>query len=1247
MMLSKYKLGTLILLVVALVLASFTWLRTAQASPQNDRPQVMMVLDASRSMWGRVDGRPKVAIAREVIQNLMSEWNPDIDLGLMAYGHRKSGDCEDIELMVPVGPNTASEVNRLVQSIIPEGRTPLSQSLIEAANALNYRTQNANLVLVTDGLETCGKNPCEVARKLQKQGVNFTAHVIGYDLNDAESRQLSCIADSTGGLHLKASSAEQLKDAFNQIVKKVEEPKRTDNDSAIATLVAGSSMLPDRTVKWTLGDVSNPQLVVMSNTGNPIKLDAQPGDYILTAAIGNVKKSRRITIHKSDVKQHRVALGASALVTMGLTSAGDGRILWEIFQGNTRVGSGVGKKSRTILTPGKYSVRGRYQGADLKQAVTLVVGQQMELEFDFRQSKLGLQVLAGVGQPAIKAHWAVYKVNADGSRGAQVQSKRNTLSPTLSLPAGTYIVEATHPEYGIKTSKSIYLAPNKAVSETLAFKTGNLQARAVDQVGGKPLKVKWLVYEVDINGKRGRLVTSQISANPNFNLPEGQYYIVAQYGDQEVEKKVTIRAGQGQGITEEFIFNGALNVSAAEIHDGIDKAVVTHWSIYANNKLATSRRDTASTSFKLKAGEYKVVAEHGVLGIRQEAMTTVTAGSPATLRVVYPTGAISLVARDTNDGPAKEVDWLVYELLPNGKRGKLIKRTRGAQPSFSLAEGRYQVVARDGNAEVQRNITISKGRVSNQEFILNGTLHLVANEIRNGDRVPVATHWSIYAIKNGNSDDHVRSRRNKTKTRIKLTAGKYKVVAEHAELGVRQQRTVTIKAGESTHSSLVYSTGTVSFTARDSANGPAKKVEWLVYEILPNGKLGKLVKRTRSKHPNFSLAEGKYRVIARDGDAEVSRDITIRKGKVSKATFLLTGELVVLARESKHGKPAFVDWKIYQVFESGETGEQIIESNRSKRTFKLPAGRYRVIAIDDEYGEFKRTIRVHAGKTTRRVFSFDLGTLSVRALDVEGGTEQFVKWEVFQLDQNGRLGEQVIESNRSERNFKLPAGKYQVTAMDGDAVLKKTIQVHAGKATEQLFYLGGTLNVSAWQIRGGKKVSVQWLVYRMDKGDEPNEIAVTGIRAARSFVLPAGRYRVVGRHDAMDREADIEIKPGQVINRKFFLNLGTLSLSAYRKGDDLPVAVKWHVYRLDEHGMSIKEVATSIRAERDVILPAGKYRVLARHDKQSFSEVVEVNAGHVKQQKFVFPSDTNRNSKLNNLKPLNTSLKTDTRVSIP
>lgn len=39
-------------------------------------------------------------------------------------------------------------------------------------------------MLISDGVETCNADPCALSAQLAKQGVKFTAHVVGFDLED-------------------------------------------------------------------------------------------------------------------------------------------------------------------------------------------------------------------------------------------------------------------------------------------------------------------------------------------------------------------------------------------------------------------------------------------------------------------------------------------------------------------------------------------------------------------------------------------------------------------------------------------------------------------------------------------------------------------------------------------------------------------------------------------------------------------------------------------------------------------------------------------------------------------------------------------------------------------------------------------------------------------------------------------------------------------------------------------------------
>lgn len=80
------------------------------------------------------------------------------------------------------------------------------------------------MVLVSDGLETCDVDPCALAAELAMGGVDFTVHVIGFDISAEDQDRLRCLADKTGGLFLAAGSAGALRDALFATVAQVKEP---------------------------------------------------------------------------------------------------------------------------------------------------------------------------------------------------------------------------------------------------------------------------------------------------------------------------------------------------------------------------------------------------------------------------------------------------------------------------------------------------------------------------------------------------------------------------------------------------------------------------------------------------------------------------------------------------------------------------------------------------------------------------------------------------------------------------------------------------------------------------------------------------------------------------------------------------------------------------------------------------------------------------------------------------------------
>ena len=271
--------------------------KAAAASPTGaaaGRPKIIFVLDASGSMWGPINGKPKIEIAREVMNDLIARLPANMRAGLMAYGHRRKGDCHDIEMLIPVGRLDRAGMKAAIKAISPKGKTPLAEAVRQAARALGYTKNRAAVVLVSDGLETCNADPCKLAQKLAMHGVDFTVHVIGFDLSKQEQARLRCLADKTGGLFLAAANAAALRNALFTTIKQVQAPPPPVKENpGKATLKAQASVCAGAvfSVRWQ-GPNSLRDYIAISKkgarddiytdyvytkTGNPVRITA-PGD---------------------------------------------------------------------------------------------------------------------------------------------------------------------------------------------------------------------------------------------------------------------------------------------------------------------------------------------------------------------------------------------------------------------------------------------------------------------------------------------------------------------------------------------------------------------------------------------------------------------------------------------------------------------------------------------------------------------------------------------------------------------------------------------------------------------------------------------------------------------------------------------------------------------------------------------------------------------------------------------------------
>ncbi|MFF4603016.1 VWA domain-containing protein [Streptomyces sp. NPDC001339] len=194
-------------------------------------PKVELTLDVSGSMRARdIDGQSRMSAAKQAFNEVLDAVPQDVQLGIRTLGATYHGDdrqvgCKDTRQLYPVGPLDRTEAKTAVATLAPTGWTPIGPALLGAAEDLKGGDGARRIVLITDGEDTCAPlDPCQVARDIAAQGIGLTIDTLGLLPDDRTRKQLSCIAEATGGTYTSVQHTKELRDRVHQLVKRAADP---------------------------------------------------------------------------------------------------------------------------------------------------------------------------------------------------------------------------------------------------------------------------------------------------------------------------------------------------------------------------------------------------------------------------------------------------------------------------------------------------------------------------------------------------------------------------------------------------------------------------------------------------------------------------------------------------------------------------------------------------------------------------------------------------------------------------------------------------------------------------------------------------------------------------------------------------------------------------------------------------------------------------------------------------------------
>lgn len=425
------------------------------ASSQAQQNDLLLIFDASGSMWGQVEGENKIVIARRVLGNLAIQLSDDANVGLIAYGHRREADCADIETLVPIGPLDRTALTGAVNTINPKGKTPITDSIRQAVAAAKARDKATTIVLLSDGIETCNADPCAAVREAKLAGGNFLLHVIGFDLSAENVAPLECAAQAGGGLYFDAKNAADLTAALDQAVAAPE----VLGDASLSVQAIQNGQLTD--VGLTVKDAAGKGIAVgrtyTSPATNPRILPVPAGVYSVTAVAVGLRGNATQTLTDVEIKSgetvERIFDFSSGEVAVGVTRNGalsDATV--NVFAAGTRTGIAGGRTYTSAssnprvfeITPGLYDIEvasveiaskatsmHRYENVVIKPQERVDLSQ----EFPSGIAKIG----AVVGSELVDA---VVNLQAEGearpSIGARTYTSANSNPREFILTPGRY-----------------------------------------------------------------------------------------------------------------------------------------------------------------------------------------------------------------------------------------------------------------------------------------------------------------------------------------------------------------------------------------------------------------------------------------------------------------------------------------------------------------------------------------------------------------------------------------------------------------------------------------------------------------------------------------------------------------------------------------------------------------------------------------------------------------------------------------
>ncbi len=635
---------------------------------ERDQTSAVLILDSSNSMWGQIRGKNRVVIARQVLAQTFADYQGRFDLGIVSYGHRSRISCRDVQTVLAAEPLDGVQHARAIRRLNPTGKTPISRSLNAAVKAMGTAEPDSHIVLLTDGIDNCGPDPCQTSATLKSVNPGLKIHVIAFSVAPERHAKLRCIADNTEGRFAAAQDQTSLAFATDMVFDLIAES---------AADLGEPRKVASATSPGSTSDVS--PVALGTPLQSPLSAEAES-----TTQIAAASPAPQAIAPGTPIPIPTLSPLVSETTYVPGFAVGPGA-------GKTRVAGAAAHAATSGKSPTARPAPS--ETPDLHAESILPLGSSLD------------------PSQAEATHSAGFKIErrpvSTASEDKPEAKATVVAAPTDASPEVTGAIPAKEPEKRTKPTiidlgeRPVPKLPDEVRPTFLineeAAKEGDEGLRLRGQITSSTAPITrpidWAAYKVeDAKADRWRKIANVATPVASISLPPGQYVVRATYGAARAAKVLVVKPGKRIDAT--FILNaGGLRVLPALAFMDTPKGVVAkHWVFGAVPQENGKRRlfaqsDLIGEVIRLNAGTYSLVSRFGNANAVVETDVTIRPGMLTEVEINHKVGLVTLLL----NGAGQANDPVKWQLVDS--KGTIVFRAEGSETAQVLVPGKYRATA--------------------------------------------------------------------------------------------------------------------------------------------------------------------------------------------------------------------------------------------------------------------------------------------------------------------------------------------------------------------------------------------------------------------------------------------------------------------------------------------------------------------------------------------------------------------------